>query len=143
MSMLNNKEAKYENMYGEAHWYQPYARKALPIVVKAAIEKRTINFGDLADAIKYGSPRKMGAVCGSISKTIYQIEKDWGERIPRLTAVVIKSTGNPGAYLLEMLTEKLKRKPTTEDYKNFAIQPVFEYSKWNAVLEAVYKTMQL
>lgn len=85
----------------------------------------------------------MGKVCGYISTTLYELERNelksaprWElGQIPRLTNIVVKTNGKPGAWVCEQITGDRENAPSSEHYKKKYVIPVFEYQHWDAVLE--------
>ena len=138
---FENTQGKY-NMFGDLTT-QRWAQQALPILVQCAHEHKTINYKEMAAWFDRKSYRLMGKVCGIISTTLYELERrpDWkhGE-IPRITNIVIRTNGKPGAWVCEKITGNGKTAPPWNEYHDQHLLPTFEYQHWNDVLEALNLT---
>ena len=86
-----------DNILGEEE-HQVAAREALPILIELAKAEEKINYSTLADQLgifSYGEP--MSKMLDSIVTTLYELGEEWGEKLPRLTALIVKrDTGYPG-----------------------------------------------
>lgn len=128
------------NMFGDLTT-QKWARDALPVIIEHAKAREIIRYKELQLAIKATTARKMGNVCAFISTTLYQLEHNHLEHqweighIPRLTNIVIKTNGKPGDWMCEQITGSREVAPPWEQYKEKYVIPIFEYQRWDGVLE--------
>ena len=133
--MLCNSWGDGKNMFDGDSVSQLRARKALPILVKKAQKRETISYKQLAAKLGlHGKrdPQNMRHVCGSISATLRCLEECWGEKIPRITNIVIRSDGKIAPLIEEQLTGDPKVQPTPELF-----EPIYSYPKWEEVLDAI------
>ena len=136
-----NTPGKY-NMFGNLITQQ-WARDALPVIVEHAKVGKVIRYEELRSAIGATTNRKMGRVCAIISTTLYQLEHNelkqrWRKgHIPRLTNIVVKTNGKPGAWMCEQITGDRNIAPSPEEYKAEYVNPVFDYQHWDEVLETL------
>ena len=122
---------------------QQWARDALPVIVERAKVCDVIRYGELRSAIGATTDRKWGNVCNIISMTLYQLEhnelqQQWRRgRIPRLTNIVIRTNGKPGAWMCEQITGDRRIAPSRTEYRTEYINPVFDYQNWDEVLNTL------
>ena len=136
-----NTLGKY-NMFGNLITQQ-WARDALPVIVERAKVGEVIRYEELRSAINATTNRKMGMVCDIISTTLYQfehneLEQPWRKgHVPRLTNIVVKTDGKPGAWVCEQITGDRNIAPLPEEYQTEYVNPVFDYQHWDEVLETL------
>ena len=70
-----------------------------------------------------------------IVKKIEALEKEWGESIPRITALVFDKYGKATKWTREQLSEDGESQPTLQQIAELAAS-VAAYDKWDKVLEA-------
>ena len=136
-----NTPGKY-NMFGNLITQQ-WARDALPVIVEQAKVGKVIRYEELRSAIDATTNRKMGRVCDIISTTLYQLEhnelkQQWRKgHIPRLTNIVVKTNGKPGAWMCKQITGDRNIAPLPEEYEAEYVNPVFDYQHWDEVLKTL------
>ena len=117
---------------------------ALPILVLCAQERRTITFQELGNALGFSNHWRLGPVLGYINTTHYDLERraDWeyGD-IPCITTIVITKEGQPSDWMRNQLGDDTGTPISWEDYKLNHIEPVFEYSHWDKVMDYVIRTL--
>ncbi|MXV76291.1 hypothetical protein F4Z99_18715 [Candidatus Poribacteria bacterium] len=124
----------YKDMFAGDKKFQVRARKALPILVQQAHGGETISYKQLAAELGMWY-RNLGTVCACISTTLYErVEKKWGEKIPRIANLVIKDNGKISPWVCKHLTKDPKKQPTAAERVDL-LQPIYEYPKWNEVLD--------
>jgi hypothetical protein len=120
---------------------QKWARDALPVIIEHAKADKIIRYKELQLAINATTPRKMGNVCAFISTMLHHLEHNklghqWQkEHIPRLTNIVVRTNGKPGEWMCEQITGDRDVAPPGDQYKEKYVMPVFEYQRWDDVLE--------
>lgn len=139
MTKLENTQGKY-NMFGDLKT-QKWAKEALPKLVTLAHEQKTITYKEMTETwFHTNCYRNMGKVCANISATLYELEhsQEWkfGE-IPRITTIVIRTNGKPGAWVCEKITGDRNIAPPEDEYYEHHLLPTYEYQHWNEVLEAL------
>ena len=118
---------------------QVWARKAFPILVNRAQNDQTITFKELAED-HFGVRGYMifGPVCGIISATLYELEKEWSSgHIPRITNIVVRSDGNASRYVSNILTGDRDIPPEVSKYMEIQLKPIWEYQHWEVVKTAL------
>ncbi len=118
---------------------QVWARKAFPILVNRAQNDQTITFKELAED-HFGVRGYMifGSVCGIISATLYELEKEWNKgHIPRITNIVVRSDGNASRYVSNILTGARDIPPEVSEYVEIQLKPIWEYQHWEVVKMAL------
>ncbi len=124
-------------MFGEK-LYQQRAREVLPILIERAKKGETATYGEISEILELGTfgPVQVGPyILPSISTTLCKCEKRYKEKFPRLTNIVIRSDGKMGAWPFNQLKEVLGRDPTWEDYERELLVPIYNYDRWDNVLE--------
>ena len=135
--MLDNALGGGKNMFDGDTKSQRRARKALPILVKRAQAGKTITYTKLAEKLGLYSktdPINMGKVCASISATLHDLEKCWGEKIPRIASIVTRLCGELSPWMCEQLTGNPNKQPTKEKFAS-ELKPIFSYRRWEEVLQ--------
>ncbi|WP_085248214.1 hypothetical protein [Gilliamella mensalis] len=120
--------------------YQIRARAALPLLVRQAKLRTPISYSDLAEELEMPNPRNLNYVLGSIGRSLEDLSKKWGNKIPPLQCIVInKQTERPGEGVGGFLTKnqdfhklEYSKKEALIEKK---IEEVFDYSDWNKVLK--------
>ena len=126
-----------QDMFGDLTT-QKWARDALPVIIERAKARKIIRYKELQLAIRATTPRKMGDVCDFISTTLYHLEHNSEiGHIPRLTNIVVKTDGKPGDWMCEQITGSREVAPPLEQYMEKYARPIFEYQRWDAVLESL------
>lgn len=126
-------------MFGEKP-YQQRARKVFPILIELAKKGETVSYGKISEMLELGTfgPVQIGPyILPSISATLCRLEKYYCEKLPRLTNIVIRSDGKIGAWPYDKLKEALDKDPTWEDYERELLVPIYNYKRWDHVLEKV------
>ena len=137
--IYNNCGGTRPDMFGEK-LYQQRAREVLPILIESAKKGETITYGKIAEILELGT---FGAVqigpyvLASISTTLCKWEQRFDEKLPRLTNIVIRSDGEPGAWVWDRFKEVLGKNPTWEDYERELLAPIFNYDGWDYVLKKI------
>ena len=102
-----------ENMFGGDKLYQQRARAALPILVQCAKARKTIMYKELGSVVSMTDLRSIGRVCGSVAAPLSDLQEYWdGNAIPRITNLVIRQNGRPGAGVCGQLTGDWEKHPT-------------------------------
>ncbi len=130
----DNCQEEQQDMFGD-ETYQHFARKALPILIDRAKKRETIRYKKLGSLVERHW-RHLGKPLGSICTTLCNMQRNPGD-MPRLTMIVVKSSGGMAQWILDDLEKKLGRKPEREDFKRELFNPVFNYDGWDAVLEKI------
>ena len=135
---ITSREEGCKNMFDGDQLYQQRARAVLPILVHRAKECKTITYKALGESVglrNFFIP--LGKVCGSVATTLADLQERWqGGDIPRITNLVIKENGRPGAYVCEQLTGDRKKAPLQQEY-DVLLAIIYDYQKWDAVLETL------
>lgn len=122
---------------------QKWARDALPIIIARAKDHKIIRYEELRSAIRATTNRKMGNVCGFVSTTLFELEDNqlkyqWESgHIPRLTNIVVRTNGKPGAWICEQITGDRSVAPSCDQYEEKYVDPVYDYKNWDTVLEVL------
>lgn len=102
-----------------------FAFRCVPILIKAAKERRTLTYGDLADAIGYKA-RFMGQPLAYVRDRLCN-----EHHLPQLTALVVDAqSGLPGDHFFPDGRESL----TDEEYGALVHDlqvAVFDYPRWD------------
>lgn len=116
----------------------------LPILVLCAQEHKTITFQKLGNATGVLNYWRMGPILGCVNTTHYDLERrpDWkyGD-IPCITTIVITKEGQPSDWMCRQLGVDSDTPISWEDYKINHIEPVFEYSHWDKVMDYVIRNL--
>ena len=123
------------NMFGPLKT-QSWARETFPILVNRAQNGQVITFKELAkDYFGVKGFMIFGHVCGSISATLYELERDWSKgHIPRITNLVVRSDAKVLAgFVAEVLTGDRNTPPEVSEYIEIQLKPIWEYSDWDKV----------
>ena len=74
--------------------YQERARRALPILVRQAMARRTMFYSELATELGISNPRTLNYPLGAVGNAMLDLAKTWGRPVPPIQALVVnKSTG--------------------------------------------------
>ena len=79
-----------------------------------------------------------GKLLAYIVTGIENLEKEWDESIPRITALVFKGNRKSTSWVCELLTGNPKTQPTPEQMEKIR-EDVAAYDKWDKVLEEFRK----
>jgi hypothetical protein len=128
---------KAEYIFGDK-LYQQRARLAFPILVRQAEAKKPITYEALAEEISMPNPRNLNFVLGSVGRTIQDLAKQWGQRIPPLTALVVqKNSGMPGSGLAPFMDAATFNNLLAQD-KREALKTIFReiyfYPHWQKLV---------
>jgi hypothetical protein len=128
---------KAENIFGDK-LYQQRARMAFPILVRQAEAKVPVTYEGLAEELMMPNPRNLNFVLGSVGRTIQDIAKQSGQKIPPLTALVVqKNSGMPGTGLAPFMDTATFNNLLAQD-KREALKTIFReiyfYSHWQELL---------
>lgn len=120
--------------------YQKRARSALPILVRQAMAREKIFYGDLAKELDMLNARNLNYVLGCIGDTLLELGEEWQEEIPPIQGLVVnKQTELPGDNV-NFLRPFIGQKPDPrqkEAIVDAVLGKVFSYSKWSEVLKAL------
>lgn len=115
--------------------YQKRARAILPILVRQAMAKQKISYGDLGKELNLHH-RVLRTPLGCIGDTLLKLGEQWQEEIPPIQGIVVnKATGLPGnsVNFLRRKMESWEKEAVTKG----ELVKIFSYpkSKWLDVLE--------
>ena len=142
--MFKNPLNSGKNMFAGDTATQRWARKALPILVQRAKDRRTITFKELTRAL--GLPEVgyynllMRHVCRHIQTTLAELESsdDWEEgEIPHITSIVLRTTGECSPNMCEALTGDSQTQPSGKQLQS-QLDWSFCYEHWDTVLAALF-----
>ena len=134
---------------GGSGWTAVTARQMFPLLVWCAKQGKKITYGQLdtelqrrrwghhVNVIAYGHP------AGAVGNACIEIEKEFGEKVPPLNALVINAkSGIPGTgcdyYLAAYLDKKRSRNLTDAQRKAMAeetMEEVWRFQKWDEILD--------
>ena len=120
------------NMFGNDKNYQKVARDAFPILIQLTRIKETITYGELAKKIGVSNARNLDYPLGSISTTLYELQEEWAEEIPRidiprLTSIVVSKDTRLPSYPPGITPSEF------EDVQ----KTIYNFPLWTSVLEAI------
>lgn len=120
--------------------YQRRGRQALPILIRQAVAAQTLTYGELAAELDMPNPRNLNFVLGSVARALVDLSEEWGEPIPRLTAIVVdKYTELPSDGIVEFFDEpeRYLRAPTEQRrlIVDRLLSDVYLYARWAEVLQ--------
>jgi hypothetical protein len=132
-----------KNIFGY-ELYQRRARVAFPILVRQADAKEPITYEALAAELGMPNPRNLNFVLGSVGKTLKEMAKQTGQRIPPLTALVVqKNSGMPGSGLAPFMEAARFNNLLLQD-KREALKSIFReiyfYPAWREILSQLELT---
>lgn len=131
-------------------WTEKTARKVLPLIIWCAKNGHTITYGQLdrevvarnwghhVMSVVYGHP------AGAIGNALIETEKEWGQPIPPLNAIIVNATtGLPGKgvnYYLQRWIESDKNVDNMSlDERRAVVEEIhadiFPYEYWDDILE--------
>ena len=139
--MFKNPLNSGKNMFAGDTATQRWARKALPILVQRAQDRRTITFSELTKALGLQGEYynlKMGDVFRHIETTLAQLERrdDWEGEIPHITSIVLNAKGECSPNMCAALTGDHNTQPSPEQLQT-ELNWSFDYKEWDAVLYAL------
>ena len=133
-TIYDNALHPYKNMFAGDAKFQLRARRALPILVQYAHARKPITYKILAKELDMWY-RNLDSVCACIAITLYElVEEKWGEKIPRLTNLVIKSNGKISPWVCKHLTGDPNKQPTPGQRVDL-FEPIYNFSRWEGVLD--------
>ena len=122
--------------------YQQRARRALPILVRQANAKKTIEYGALADEL--GMKKAFAALnlkdpLGAIGNELLGLTEVWGEEVPPIQSLVVNQTsGLPGAGIDFYAPEAAHFRTVSRARKRVIIdrmlENVYSFRRWDDVL---------
>lgn len=129
------------NMIGDTSHTSEKARLILPALVRQSYTRQTITYKDLAGEVNTHH-RQIPTALGKIGHALEHVELAWGESIPPLQCLVVskktKGIGNGIGWVYEDREEFEKlSKVKQEVILNGIHKTIFEYKKWDSVLEAL------
>ena len=77
-----------------------------------------------------------GNLLERIVRKIAELEKEWGESIPPITALVFKTDGTATEWVCETLTSDSTTQPTAKQISELTAS-VAAYHRWDEVLKAL------
>ena len=143
---FKSEHIRYDMFYeGDTPKYPKYARKAFPILIERAKNRRgPIGYAELADQLCISPYPSRGIYIGMrvltcISTKLYQLEQITGERLPRLTNIVFSgdALSNPDNYIVKEYQELHGSRLTWTDYVNSLLAPIHAYEEWDQVLNQI------
>ena len=144
MSSMFIKSTSKKGIFGDGK-NQRRARAVLPILMLRAQEHRTITFKELGEAISFRRYDLFNSICDYINVEHQNLSEnngwDYGE-IPTLTTIVIpdEDEKTPSKWMCKQMHEQLHMEDTWENYERYCIQPVFDYSHWDKVMDAIIQS---
>ena len=133
-TIYDNALCPSKNMFAGDDKFQLRARAALSILVQQAHAREPITFKNLAKELEMWY-RNLDAVCACIATTLYELVEDkWGEKIPRITNLVIKTNGKISPWVCKHLKGDPKVQPTAGERVDL-FEPIYNYPKWREVLD--------
>ena len=131
-------------------WSKVTARKVLPLLVAYANAAEPVTYGKLSEeAVRrkwshYVMPLAYRYVAGAIGFALEETEKEWGEPIPPINALVVnEATGLPGKgvdlFLRSYLRQTGSNKTLTQAQRQSIVEEIhkdiFNYSGWSRLLK--------
>ena len=96
-----------------------------------------INFTEMRKILRHESPVSYYIrILAYLVKEINRLEREWGESIPPITALVFNTNGTAPKWTREVLTGDSETQPTLQQIAKLAAS-VAGYDKWDKVLEAL------
>lgn len=122
---------------GERH--AQLGRRILPILVRQARCRETIQYGQLAEELDYGSALSLRHPLGAIGNSLLDLAGKWVREIPPLQGIVVnKSTSLPGAGFWEFSPDPAAfRKASKQGRKRILdriVEHAFDFPDWDKVL---------
>jgi hypothetical protein len=152
LDRVAGEETAVELLANGSQWTDEMARYALPILLWAAKNHRTITYKQLAEELmlRTGEPikRRMtlyGRPPGKVGVALIRLAEETGWEIPPLNAIVVNAiTGLPGdgatSFITRMLSPDSCSNLTKNDSKalaGVALEAVRNYSDWDNVAHAL------
>ena len=107
------------------------------VVMLHLVSKGYTNFVEMRKVLCRETPGSYYIVIlAYIVKKIEQLEEEWGEDIPPITALVFKEDSSVSEWACERLTGNPKKQPTPQQIEKLKAD-VAAYDKWDKVLEAL------
>ena len=130
---------KASGIYGNK-LYHERARKALPVLVRQAEAGKKIFYSSLAEELDMPNARNLNYPLGSIGNELKQLGELWKEEIPLIQCLVVnQNTRLPGGGISGFISDKNEfrnlSKKKKDDLVNRVLEKVFNYNKWNSVLD--------
>lgn len=138
-----------EALQGE-EWSKATARKVLPLLVAYAHAVKPVTYGGLSEEATrrkwshYVMPLAYRYVAGAIGLGLEETEKEWGEPIPPINALVVnEATGLPGKgvdlFLRAYLRQTGSKKRITQAQRGSIVEEIhkdiFNYPYWGRLLK--------
>lgn len=135
MTKLTTIEIASSDVLNGNKTYLIRARITLPYLVKHAKAGETVYYSDLAKEINISNPRSFNFILGAIGNALKEIDPS----IPKIQCIVVnKNSKFPGdgidGFMNQKNFSKLNKLEKTQEL-NRALSPVFNYQKWDWVLE--------
>ena len=107
------------------------------VVMLHLVSQGHINFTEMRKVLCRESPGSYYIqILAYLVKEIGQLEREWGESIPPITALVFNTNGTAPKWAREILTGNSETQPTLQQIAELAAS-VAAYDKWDKVLEAL------
>lgn len=108
------------------------------VVMLHLVSQGHINFTEIREVLCRESPGSSYyiRILTHLVKEIDRLEREWGESIPPITALVFNTNGTAPRWTREVLTGNSETQPTLQQIAELAAS-VAAYDKWDKVLEAL------
>ena len=107
------------------------------VVMLHLVSRGHINFTEMRKVLCRESPGSYYIkILAYLVKEIDRLEREWGESIPPITALVFNTNGTAPKWAREVLTGDSETQPTLQQIAKLAAS-VASYDKWDKVLEAL------
>ena len=107
------------------------------VVMLHLVSQGHINFTEMRKVLCRESPGSYYIqILAHLVKEIGRLEREWGESIPPITALVFNTNGSAPKWAREVLTGDSETQPTLQQIAELAAS-VAAYDKWDKVLEAL------
>ena len=107
------------------------------VVMLHLVSQGHINFTEMRKVLCRESPGSYYIqILAHLVKEIGRLEREWGESIPPITALVFNTNGTAPKWTREVLTGDSEKQPTLQQIAELAAS-VATYDKWDKVLEAL------
>ena len=107
------------------------------VVMLHLVSQGHINFTEMRKVLCCESPGSYYIrILAHLVKEIKRLEREWGESIPPITALVFNTNGTAPKWAREVLTGDGETQPTLQQIAELAAS-VAAYDKWGKVLEAL------
>ena len=107
------------------------------VVMLHLVSQGHINFTEMRKVLCRESPGSYYIqILAYLVKEIARLEREWGESIPPITALVFNTNGTAPKWAREVLTGDSETQPTLQQIAELAAS-VAAYDKWDKVLQAL------